>query len=787
LAARLSRGPLPLDQALRCAIEIADALDKAHRHGIVHRDLKPGNIMLTKAGAKLLDFGVAKMNRSVISGAAVSGLTVTSPPVTARGTILGTFQYMAPEQLEGREADARSDIFAFGALLYETVTGRRAFEGKTPTTLISAIMTSDPPPITTVAPLAPAALDHVVRTCLAKDPDERFQSAHDVLVELRWIKEAGSQAGLPAPVSKRRRVREAIGWGIACAALLSTAALAAVHFRAAAPDVRPMRFQILTPDRLTAGSAFDLPGISPDGRRLAFTGALPGESNLLWIRPLENIPAKFIPGTEGAQSPFWSPDSRFIAFFVSGSRGQLKKVDASGGPVRQICELPAFGFGQGGTWNRDGTIVFGTSSGPLYAVPASGGEARAVTSLDRSRADQSHRAPQFLPDGRLLYLVQGGQKAGIYVTTLGSADARFVLSSTSAMRYVAPGYLLFGSQGTLMAQRFEPGTLQTDGEPFPIAEQVGQGLPGMTFSVSDTGVLAYSSQVVDKARLVWFRRDGTRLGNIGEPGPYRQIALSPDEKQVAVEQRLDPSAGDIWLLNLTSGIFERFTSAPSSEQDPVWSPDGRRIVFTSNRKGVMQLYWKVVGGNEEKVLFASPENTYGEHFYGHGQFLIYTDQNGRVFNSLPLTGEPKPTLLGGKTDFSRDEPHLSPDERWVAYGSNESGQWEIYIASFPSLGDKRQISTEGGRQARWRKDGRELYYLSPDGKVMAVEVRSGTTLATGPPRALFQSALLPSAILDQYSVTGDGQRFLIAEPLAEPAKPMTVVLNWTAELQQKRH
>jgi eukaryotic-like serine/threonine-protein kinase len=779
LAARLSRGPLALEQALRCATEVADALDKAHRRGIVHRDLKPANIILTKSGAKLLDFGIAKVGVGAVSSSAIAALTTTSPPVTARGTILGTFQYMSPEQLEGGEADARSDIFAFGAMLYEMVTGRRAFEGKSATTVISAIMTTNPPPITTAAPLAPVALDHVVRTCLAKDPDERFQSAHDLLVDLRWIREGGSQTGASAPIVARRKVRERVAWAVAATALVVTSILATVHFKEAAPELRPVRLHIVPPDGMSFRNS-DVALISPDGHRLVFTGMHAGGNSMVWMRPLASTVAQPLPGTEGATQPFWSPDSRSVAFFADG---QLKRVEASGGPVQTICDLPLGAVG--GTWSTAGTIVFGTRAGPLYGVSASSGQARPVTSLDKSRGDSSHRGPQFLPDGRLLYLVQSAQRPGIYVGSMDSAAAQFVLTSSNPARYARPGYLLFDREGTLMAQRVDAVTLQKISEPFPIAEQVSQA-PGATrFSVSENGILAYASWRPFNAQLAWYGRDGKRLAGVGEAGPYRQIALSPNENRVAIE-RLDLKVpARIWLLELASGVFSPLTNTPWAELDPIWSFDGQRIVFSSSRRGQRNLYSKVVGGGQEELLFESTDSLFAEQFYGAERFLLCISLN-QMFYSVPLVGERKPSVLYPATPFAKDEPHLSPNENWVAYGSNQSGRWEIYTATFPGFGDRRQLSRSGGVQPRWRKDGGELYYLSFDGKMMVAEVKPGASLDIGTPKELFQTPLRPDPIVHQYAVSADGRRFLVAEPAGGPNQVITVVLNWTADLQQNQ-
>ncbi|MGH9363953.1 MAG: protein kinase domain-containing protein, partial [Thermoanaerobaculia bacterium] len=444
LATRLAKGSLPLDQTLSCGIQIADALDKAHRQGIVHRDLKPGNVMLTKSGVKLLDFGLAKLRQAESEPVAsrLSALGTEGTPLTAEGTLLGTLQYMAPEQLEAKEADARTDIFAFGATLYEMATGRKAFSGTSQASLISAIMTAEPALISTIQPMTPPALDRMVKTCLAKDPDERWQNAHDLMRELRWIAELGSQAGVPGPVVARRKSRERFSWGLTAVTLLVALAAVAAAVRyahRAAMLARPMRSSMVLPEK----SALRAAAISPDGTRVVFVARDSSGRNLLWIRPLDSLAVQPLPGTENPSFPFWSPDSRFIGFFADG---KLKKIDASGGPPQTLCDAPV---NRGGTWNREGVILFApVSDGPIYRVSASGGLPTPVTRLDPSRGETSHRWPFFLPDGQhFLYLVAsfGGpkEKTGIYVGSLDSKEEKFLLPANSSVAYAPPGYLLF--------------------------------------------------------------------------------------------------------------------------------------------------------------------------------------------------------------------------------------------------------------------------------------------------------------------------------------------------------
>ncbi len=780
LAQRLKKGSLPPDQALQYAIQITDALDTAHRHGVIHRDLKPGNIMITKVGAKLLDFGLAKMQASE-AAAGMTQLPTQTTPLTAEGTILGTMQYMAPEQLEGKEADARTDIFALGAVLYEMATGRRAFEGKSRASLIAAILERDPPPVSSVQPLTSPALDHVVRTCMAKDPDARWQTAHDVLVELKWIAEAGSQASVPKLVAARRK-SHLLSWALTLVVSIAFLVLTVVHFSGRPGEAHLARFLVPIPEKLNLEWA-DGPAVSPDGQKFVFSAIAANGKHLLWIRRLDAVAAEPLAGTEGGFSPFWSPDSRFVVFFTEDNK--LKRTEASAGAlVQTICEasvaLP-------GTWSPDGIILFTAPKG-LRSVPAAGGEVTAALELDLARQESAQIYPSFLPDGRhFLFFSQSADpsKSGTYVGMLGSKETRLVISGDSNAQYVLPGFLIYGRGETVLAQPFDATKLRLTGEPLAIAQQVRRlsQAPGSMFSVSNTGILVYRNLGSTNFQLAWYGRDGSRLQPVGEPGEYRQMVFSPDQTRLALE-RTDPQTGllNLWVLELATGILSRLTFVSTSDTDLVWSPDGREVVFTSTRKGHdRDLYRKTVSGGEEELLFQSGEPKYAYQWLKGGKAILFLNDAGKTFYQLPLVGERKPLVLL-KSQFDKDGLSVSSDERWAAYSSLESGRWEVYVAAFPTFTEKRQISNKGGCQPAWRKDGKELFYLALDGKLMVAEAKAGP-LITGVPQALFQTSLRVDPTLHQYNVTADGKKFIIGERINEGVEQFTVVLNWQAALK----
>jgi serine/threonine protein kinase/Tol biopolymer transport system component len=798
LAERLEKGPLPIEQVFKFGVEIGDALDKAHRQGIVHRDLKPGNVMLTRSGVKLLDFGLAKLGAST-AAREISGLsslpTELSPsqPLTEKGTVMGTFQYMAPEQLEGQEADSRTDIFSLGCVLYEMATGRKAFAGKSRASMIAAILDHDPAPISSIQPMTPPALDRVVKTCLAKDPEDRWQSAHDVVSELKWIAEAGSQAGAPATVVSRRKSRERVAWGLAAVLFLLTVASVTGYLARASKPAPVIRSSIQIPEKQFVSFL----AVSPDGTRLVFSAGALGAQPSLWMRRLDGSQSEPIPGTEEAAFPFWSPDGQFLAFFADG---KLKKVDLSGGPVVTICEAER---AVGGTWGRDGTILFTpTPSSPLYRVPSSGGKPAPATKLDQKRHETTHRYPHFLPDGRhFLYAAANLAGAGddptnaIRLGSLSGGDDRLVVPGL-ANPFYSSGYVFYAREETLFALPFDAKQLVARGEALPVAQKVSgfvNFLHYTPFAISETGLLVFQPDVPVPSRLVWFDRGGKELGSVGEPDLYGNLRLSPDGRKLALDifdsRR---SRSEVWAVDLSSGARTKLVSGDAQNSNPIWSPDGDRVAFASDRKGKgihSDVWVKSINGGTEELLLQSADNRIPEDWSRDGRFLS--------FNAIPVSGRRNQQvwfadLASGRksTGFqtnalSQFESRISPDGRWLAFTSDESGRVEIYVVPFPSGTGKWQISAAGGALPRWRGDGQELYFLSIDNKLMAADVNVGSSFHAASPAPLF--AFHPNLNSNVFDVAADGKRFLAnSVPADLSSPPLTLIANWPAALEKKK-
>jgi serine/threonine protein kinase len=788
LAKRLEKGPLPLEQVLKYSMQIADALDKAHRSGVVHRDLKPGNIMLTKSGVKLLDFGLAKpLSEAIASAQTLSVSPAKSRSLTGEGAIVGTVQYMSPEQLEAKETDARSDLFSFGAVLYEMVTGNHAFDGKSQASVIAAILEHEPQPISTFQPLAPPALDRLIRTCLAKDAEERIQTAHDAKLQLQWIAEGGSQAGVAVRAPTGRRGRERTGWLLAAALSVLLSGVGAAWWKTSNRRSPPMYFHTSVP------FAPNDVALSPDGHTLAMVAYSEQASNyVLWTYEVGSQQNSSLNGTQGARYPFWSPDGKFIGFFADG---KLKKVDLSGGQPQVLCDAPN---GRGGTWNHDGVILFtpdalGTG---LFRVSSSGGSPVEMTRPDASRFEQTQRWPVFLPDGKhFLYLAANfaGQleNNAIFLASLDSQEKRLLVSTSANAAFAEPGYLLYlRDNKTLVAQPFDRRRYVLSGEPHALSDEVLY-LPGVDraiFSVSGGEVLVtQTGKGASLSQLTWFDRSGKSAGTVGIPESYSNVRLSPDKRRLAADQTdADGRRINIWIHEPARGAKTRLTFDPGLDQTPVWSPDGGRILFASNRKLGNHLYLKNAdgSGSEEEATDLGPVLAHAWDWSRDGKYMLFGKREELWVLSWPERVATQ--LLQAKGSVRNAQ--FSPNGRWIAYASNESGSMEIYVSPFPGANGKWQVSSAGGQEPKWRQDGKELFYLSPEGKMMAVAVTTGASFESGSPVALFQThRRQPISAEDvfSYDVSGDGQKFLILTKVDETnAAPLAITLNWASEMEK---
>ena len=786
LSQRIARGAIPLDEALPIAKQIAEALEAAHEQGIVHRDLKPANIKVRADGTvKVLDFGLAKAMEP--TGAMSPGLSMSptlSLQATQAGMILGTAGYMSPEQAKGRAVDKRSDVWAFGAVLFEMLTGQRAFGGDDVSEVLSRVLQREPA-WAALHSEVPLRVQQVLRICLQKDVKQRAHDIADIRLALEGAFEtAASQTVAPTTSSaKGGRLVWMAAFGVALLAAVALAVPTVRHLREAPPPVPPeMRLEITTPATTDPVSL----AISPDGQQIVFVATEEGRSRLS-VRSLDAVSARPLTGTEGASWPFWSPDGRSVGFFADG---KLKRIDVDGGQLQSLTDAPA---GRGASWNRDGTIIFtpDQTSSPIFRIPAAGGAPSPLTRPE-SPKQTSHRFPQFLPDGRhFLYYVQGvPESRGIYIGDLQGSQTRRLLDANSAAVYAAPGRLLFVRQGTLFAQEFDLPRLELIGNASPVAERIALNtgaLGSAAVSASTAGPFVYRTGSAGGLRqFVWLDRSGKDIGKAGDRLSATSVDLSPDGRRVAQTQQVNQSV-DVWLLELGRGVLSRFTFDPAIDAYPIWSPDGSHILFASSRKGPFDLYQKpAIGAGTEELVLATARDKSPTDWSPDGRLLLYRSvdpKTGYDLWALPMNGDGKPFPVV-QTNFDERDAQFSPDGKWIAYQSNESGRFEIYIQPFPGPGSKLQVSTNGGAQVRWGPNGKELFYIALDARLMAVPIRLASnpqTAEPGSPAPLFATRVggaLQGTIMQQYDVSSDGQRFLINTITEEAASPITVILNW---------
>jgi serine/threonine protein kinase/Tol biopolymer transport system component len=791
--------PLATRKALDYALQTARGLATAHDKGIVHRDLKPENLFVTKDGrVKILDFGIAKLVQRNAAGGELHTEAPTLMVQTNPGMVVGTAGYMSPEQVRGQKVDTRSDIFSFGAILYEALSGRRAFHGESPFETMNAILKEDPTELSSTNSQISPALERVVRRCLEKQPAERFQSASDLAFALESLSVTTSGASTAAALHDESRPkrwsRKHLAWA-AATLLLAVAALtfAVLYFSGPQNEARPASL-LIPSGKLT----FYNLAISPHGNLIAIGTRDEVGKPQIYLRPLDSFEIRAIAGTEGGRNPFWSPDGRFIAFFTDD---KLKKVEATGGPVQIICDA---GGNFGASWGRDGTILFVSRIGTgVSRVPASGGVVTEATRLDASREEYAHLMPYFLPDGRNFLFRTYGKKSGIVAGSLDTGETKSLERPGNLAGYSLTGHLLFAQGGTLFAQAYDPKTAQLSGEPVPVAEGVGvdHAMTTVFASVSETGVLAYLTtstamgQLTRTSQISVFDRAGKLVSTLGEPSGHFHVNVSPDGTHLAfTRERVEQQGSfvDIWTMELARGVPMRLTFDPFAALDPVWSPDGTRIAYMSDREGLYHLYVRPAGGaGEPELLLKTDADKFMGDWSADGRYILYVQDEPQTGPddvwALPLFGDRQPFPLL-KTKFNETQPSFSPDVRFIAYVSNESGRNEVYVQSFPESGFKLKISTAGGINPVWRRDGRELFYLAPDGKLMATEIRAsgGAALSTGVPTPLFDTRLNGrDASSRPFAVLSNGARFVIINPVGEEtASPVKIVLNWDAKLKR---
>jgi Tol biopolymer transport system component len=784
----LQVGPMPLRHALQLGAMIADGLAKAHDAGIVHRDLKPENLMVTEDGfAKILDFGLAKLSSDAESLAALQTRTHEG---TTPGSVMGTAGYMSPEQASGGTADARSDQFSFGLVLYEMLAGRRAFARATAVETLSAIIREDPPPVGQFNASVPLPVRWVLDRCLAKRPADRYGSTRDLARDLASARDhlseltgSGRTALSGAAPAARVAPWSVVAWLVAAS---FAAAAVALWFRPIPDEADPhrtVRFTIMPPANVHFTTTIGMSpfALSPDGRHLVYAGNEQGKGPQLYLHSLDSVSARPIAGTDGAYGAFWSPDSLAVGFFA---QDKLKRVSISGGEPSVICEAPR--GGGGGAWNRDGVMVFAPSvDSQLFRVSASGGTPTAVTALDTSRGETAHVSPLFLPDGRhFVFAIIGGDNAGMYVAALDSTERTRLPLDAVTTGFSDPDFLFFMTERTLMTQRIDLKRFELIGAPIRVAEGVDRLGVSATYAVSTSGTIVFWSGNRVITQPTWFERDGTTAGTLGPPAAYMNLSLSVDGRQAAID-RFDGTPG-IWLLDVTRGTSTRLTSGEIYESTPIWSPDGRQFVFAAARDTPPNLFLKRIGASADERVFRNPLQSFPQSWSRDGQYIAYVTidplTNSRDIWIVPPTGERKPVpFLQSK--FDEVQARISPNGRWMAYASNESGRVEVFVTRFPEANGKWPVSTNGGNFPVWRHDSRELYYRSPDGTLMAVPIAATDDFRAGTPVPLFRprAALAALGMGKFYDVSPEG-RFLINVFVERTSSPATVVLDWRGGL-----
>ena len=834
LDAKIERGPMPLKEALAFARQVADGLAAAHANGVVHRDIKPGNLSVTPEGrVKILDFGLA--------------LLTEDSKLTQLDGMVGTVAYMSPEQAQGAKVDYRTDLWSLGCVTYEMVRGQRPFQGVYDQALVYEIVNQEAEPLTAVRAGVPMELEWIVGKCLAKDREDRYGRAEDMMLDLRTLAEklksggstvlrtgVGAQRAVPAPphaveasraqhaaplqgsaevggrpglasqqtaapvaasaeLVAKRKLR--LPWVLFAIAAAFALAVSFVHFRETPVERSLYRFAVPLPED---ADLFTL-SLSPDGRHVAIAMGQLGSTRRLWAHSLETGEQREMPGTDEAQYPFWSPDNLYIGFFA---QGKLKKIALAGGPPQSLCDAEN---GRGGSWNRDGVIVFAPAPfGEIQRVPEGGGEPAAITGRNESQEGMSRRFPQFLPDGRhflwtdrYVGRASGEGQSGIYLGSLDGKEPQRLLPDESNAVYTSGpgpegGFILFVREGALMAQPFDAGRLELSGDLFPVADEVDRAVNvgSYAFSASAEASLVYQEGGAgQEAQLAWLDRQGKEIEKVGEPAQIRHVALSPDQQSAALTIFQSGSSADIWLLEFARALRSRFTTHPASDGFPVWSPDGVHIAFSSERGGSLRVYRKRAdGGGEAEVLESKVKglagNLYVSDWSRDGRFLAISGQttSGSLdLFALPLEGDREPfTYLA--TEFTEVGGHFSPDGRWMAYTSNKSGQFEVYIRPFPKSGREWKVSASGGSTAVWRRDGKELYYIAPDATLMAAPIETGEELKVSAAQPLFPTRIATNFIglaWRNYDVSADGQRFLVANLTEQAAAPhLTVITNW---------